>query len=96
MKRLHLSREAQDDLRGIWLYSAENWGPQQANGYVNAIRTAIMGLPDGRTPSRSAKDVLPGCRSLTCGKHIVFFRENDDAIAVIRVLHQRMDAGRWV
>lgn len=96
MKRLHLSREAQDDLRGIWLYSAGNWGPQQANRYLDAIRAAITGLADGTTVSSSAEDVLPGFRRVTNGRHIVYFRENADAVEVIRVLHQGMDAGRWV
>jgi len=93
---LRLSHEAREDLRGIWIYSAETWGPQQANRYLDAIRAAITGLADGTTVSRSAEDVLPGCRRVTCGRHVVYFREDMDAVEVIRVLHQRMDAGRWV
>ena len=39
---------------------------------------------------------MPACRKVSVGRHVVFFRDTEDAIAVIRVLHQRMDAGRWV
>ena len=96
MMHLRLSHEARQDLRGIWEYSAEKWGPQQANRYLDAIRAAITGLADGTKTSRSAEDVLPGCRRVTSGRHVVYFREDTDAVEVIRVLHQRMDAGRWV
>lgn len=96
MMHLRLSHEAREDLRGIWIYSAQTWGPQQANRYLDAIRAAITGLADGTTVSRSAADVLPGCRRVTSGRHVVYFREDADAVEVIRVLHQRMDAERWV
>ncbi|WP_269204325.1 hypothetical protein [Roseovarius gahaiensis] len=29
-------------------------------------------------------------------RHVIVFRESLEKIEVIRVLHQRMDAGRWV
>jgi len=96
MTRLRLSHETREDLREIWIYSAKRWGPQQANRYLDAIRATITGLADGTTVSRSAADVLPGCRRVTTGRHVVYFREDADAVEVIRVLHQRMDAGRWV
>jgi toxin ParE1/3/4 len=28
------------------------------------------------------------------GSHVVFFREDAEAVTVVRVLHQRMDVGR--
>lgn len=96
MTRLRLSQEAREDLRSIWMYSADRWGAQRANRYVETIRTAITGLTNGKTASRSAEGVLPGCRRAICGRHVVYFREDGDAVEVIRVLHQRMDAGRWV
>ena len=96
MKRLRLSRMARTDLRDIWSYSADRWGRPQANSYLDAIRTTITGLRDDSTPSRPAEDVLPTCRKVAIGRHVVFFRIGDDAVDVLRVLHQRMDAGRWV
>ena len=96
MKRLRLSRKAETDLRDIWTYSADRWGREQANGYLDTIRAAIGGLRDDSAPSRPAEDVLPAGRKVSVGRHVVFFRLGDDAVEVLRVLHQRMDAGRWV
>lgn len=96
MKRVRLSHEAREDLRRIWVYSADKWGAQQANRYLDAIRAAITGLAEDSTVSHSAEDILPRCRKAICGKHVVYFFATGDAVEVIRVLHQRMDAGRWV
>jgi toxin ParE1/3/4 len=95
MKRLRLTREALQDLRDIWAYSTETWGIQQAERYVDAIRSAITGLRDGNVVSQNAGYGLKGCRKVTCGRHIVFFRENETVVEVVRVLHQKMDVGRW-
>ena len=35
-------------------------------------------------------------RKASVGRHVVFFRVGEDAVEVLRVLRQRMDAGRWV
>ena len=96
MKRLRLSRMAETDLRDIWTCSANRWGRQQANSYLGTLSTAITGLRDDTTPSRPAWDVLPACRKASVGRHVVIFRVGDDAVEVLRVLHQRRDAGRWV
>ncbi|MET4101354.1 toxin ParE1/3/4 [Roseovarius sp. MBR-78] len=75
MKRLRLSRKAETDLRDIWTYSADRWGRDRANGYLDTIRAAIVGLCDDSTPSRPADDVLPACRKVSVGRHVVLFRD---------------------
>ncbi|MFD1157714.1 type II toxin-antitoxin system RelE/ParE family toxin [Roseovarius aestuarii] len=96
MKRLRLSREALNDLDEIWDYTAETWGPDQANRYLEDLRSVIEELPEGKTVSQGAEDTLPGARKVFRGRHVVFFRDSIETIDVIRVLHQQMDAGRWV
>ncbi|MEQ8291911.1 MAG: type II toxin-antitoxin system RelE/ParE family toxin [Roseovarius sp.] len=96
MRRLRYSRKALRDLRDNWTYSADRWGRPQANRYVEAIRAVIGALPEGRAVTSSAEDVWPGTRRARSGRHVIYFRETEEAVEVIRVLHQRMDAGRWV
>ena len=43
-----LSPAAQTDLEDIWLYSAEQWGRQQANNYLAKLRAAIAKVQSGR------------------------------------------------
>lgn len=94
MKRLEIAREAEKDLRNIWLYSQERYGTQQANHYLQNVRTRMDGLLSGVTVSRLAFELRPGLRRALAGQHVLFFREVEDAVTVVRVLHQRMDVGR--
>jgi len=96
VKRLLYARKALSDLDEVWDYSEEVWGTAQANRYLDDLRRGIEGLAHARTASRSAEEVRPGLRKAVIKQHAVFFRESDDVIKVIRVLHQRRDAGRWV
>ncbi|NPD19733.1 type II toxin-antitoxin system RelE/ParE family toxin [Alterinioella nitratireducens] len=48
----------------------------------------------GHTASRAADDVKPGLRRAMAEGHVVFIRENETRVTVVRVLHQRMDLGR--
>jgi toxin ParE1/3/4 len=42
----------------------------------------------------AADEVQAGLRRALAGSHVVFFREDAEAVTVVRVLHQRMDVGR--
>jgi plasmid stabilization system protein ParE len=37
MRRLVVSKRAETDLRGIWLYSLETWGEEQADCYLDEL-----------------------------------------------------------
>jgi toxin ParE1/3/4 len=91
VKEFVLSPAAELDLDDIWDYSVENWGIRQAERYIRMIQDTIVGLTDGTQPSQTASHVRPGYRSMLVGTHILFFKETDSLIDVIRILHQRMD-----
>lgn len=82
---------AERDLEDIWLYTYTHWSLEQANDYHALIVAAIEGLASGRRKGRDASDIRDGYRKHAIGRHILFYRERDDAILVIRVLHQSMD-----
>lgn len=90
MKRIIYRADAEADLDDTYDYSVREWGAQQADRYVVGIRTRVEGLAPGRTSSRPAEEIGPGLRR----SHVVFFREDAEAVTVVRVLHQRMDVGR--
>ncbi|WP_233445138.1 type II toxin-antitoxin system RelE/ParE family toxin [Paraburkholderia caribensis] len=55
------------------------------------IQDTIIGLTDGTRPSPAAFHVRSGYRSVLVGTHILFFKETDNLVDVIRILHRRMD-----
>ena len=93
MTRVTYSPAAITDIDGIWDYTAETWGLDQADRYTDGIRDACNDLSAGVKHGR-AVDVRDGYLKYAVGKHIVFFVRAGDGVAVIRVLHQRMDTDR--
>ncbi len=92
-KRLVFRTRASSDLRGIARSPKARWGDDQAARYVAAIRASIKSLAsfDGRF---SEADVgHRGLRKLTSGHHVIFYLPTDDSIEIVRILHERMDAG---
>lgn len=90
MSRVSFSPAAIADIDGIWDYTAETWGLDQADHYTDNIRDTCDALAAGLKKGR-AVDVRDGYLKYAVGKHFVFFVRNDDGIAVVRVLHQQMD-----
>jgi len=93
MKALVFAPAAEADIEGIWDYSADNWGPDQADRYTDEIRDACRALASGRKRGRTV-DVRPGYLKLSTGSHVVFFRDLGDRLEIIRVLHSRQDVER--
>jgi toxin ParE1/3/4 len=94
LKDVIILPDAEADILDIWYHTIERWGFSQAVKYDTSIQERIEGLAAGRTVSRRADEVSPGLRRVEVGRHVVFFREDDVAVTVVRVLHQRMDVGR--
>ncbi|ABD52941.1 type II toxin-antitoxin system RelE/ParE family toxin [Jannaschia sp. CCS1] len=94
MKELVIAPRADADLIGIYDYTSDTWGLDQADKYLDELHGRISGLVTGATVSRSAEEVGPGLRRALAGQHVVFFREDAETVKVVRVLHQRMDLGR--
>jgi toxin ParE1/3/4 len=89
-----LTPAAQDDLDGIWDYTAATWGEEQAVRYLEGLRDACRELAQGERQSRPV-DVRAGYRKCQVGQHVLFFQTADTGgIIVVRILHQRMDVSR--
>ena len=90
MKSYALTLAAEEDLRGIWRYSHETWGLDQADRYLDQIEACCEAIGDGRAHGK-ANDALPsGVRVHRCEHHYIFWIAGDRQI-VIAVLHERMD-----
>ena len=85
-----LSPLAETDLENIWLYTLENWSPEQADRYQGQIAAAIEALAAGVKNGRPVT-VREGYFKYPVGSHFVFYRQSDSSLDVIRILHQRMD-----
>lgn len=93
MKALAFSPAAEADIDGICDYSADNWGPDQADRYIDEIRDACHTLAGGAKRGRVV-DVRAGYLKFSTGSHMIYFRDHGDRLEIMRILHGRQDVER--
>lgn len=91
--KFRLSRYADRDLLSILKYTKKAWGSEQGFTYLGLLgraRDKIVANPF-LPGSKSRDDLAPGCRSLRCGKHVIFYRLRNNTVEIARILHESMD-----
>lgn len=94
MAEYRLSPAALDDLGGIFDYTVRQWGLEQAASYTQLIGDACAAFAEAPAQASNCAHIRPGYRCGVVKQHVIYFRVEDYGIAVIRILHQHMDAHR--
>lgn len=95
MKKISLTKAARADLRGIYAYTYVEWGEQQADTYLGALREAMDRIADGTGTARPLRSRHANMFKQKQGRHLIVFRQQADGrLLVVRVLHDRMDMMR--
>lgn len=87
------SREAENDLNNIWLYTIENWSRDQANHYLDLILDEVEYLSLKPESGFDYGHIRKGYFRSKVKSHFIFYKisKKKDVLEVIRVLHQAMD-----
>jgi toxin ParE1/3/4 len=91
MTTFRLTQLALDDLRSIGRYTQINWGREQRNSYLAKLDECFHLLAQKPQRGSTCDDIRLGYRKYPIGRHLVFYREAEAGIEIIRVLHSRMD-----
>ena len=91
MASFRLTAKAKADLRSIGRYTQKTWGREQRNRYLTLLDGSFHDLANDPRTGRSCDDIKPGYRKLHVGRHLIFYRQAEDAVEIIRILHERMD-----
>lgn len=88
-----ISREAINDLDGIWLYTSKKWSVKQADRYLNWIIDGVEYLTNNPEAGKDYSNIKEGYFRFRVKSHFIFYKINShkEAIEIIRILHQRMD-----
>lgn len=95
MAKYTLSDEAIADLRGITRYTLANFGLAQAEKYIDQLHRSAQIAAD--FPATGKRYMTVGgatYRQYNCGRHAIFYREEEGGIFIGRILHQMMDFDR--
>ncbi len=82
---------AEQDLSDIWLYGAEQWGPRQADAYLDRLLSLFDLLGTQPDIARLREEFSPPVHIHPHGSHAIVYRKHDLGIAIIRLLHNRQD-----
>ena len=88
-----LTPVAQRDLDGVFEYSASQWCLAQARRYVDLIEAACAAMAAAPMRGQDCAHIRAGYRRRGVEEHVIYFRPTGYGIAVVRILHRRMEAG---
>jgi len=94
MSHFKLTPDAKASLMQIARYTEQQWGKKQRNDYLKVIDDCFHSLSKNPQLGRIRPEIYHALRSHPAGKHIVFYIVRHDPIAIVQVLHERMEPAR--
>ncbi|NDC08618.1 MAG: type II toxin-antitoxin system RelE/ParE family toxin [Oxalobacteraceae bacterium] len=94
MAEYRLTPAAERDLEAIWTYTLERWGVLQADRYIDTLVVAFEALAQSPKTAPACDHIRQGYRRRRVERHMIYFQITTDGIAIVRVLHDRMDTAR--
>lgn len=94
MPEYRLTPAAREDLRSIWRYTRQQWGTEQARRYTAALTSAFQALALAPMSAPTCDHIRAGYRRWRVERHTVYFKTAPYGVAIVRVLHERMDPAR--
>jgi toxin ParE1/3/4 len=89
---LSVTPKAESDLIGIWVYTCEELGVDQADKYLDQLEAGMQQLINHPSLGANYAYVLSGYRRLQVEHHAVFYQVLESEVLIVRVLHEDVDA----
>jgi toxin ParE1/3/4 len=89
--KYRISEKAINDLENIWFYTFNRWSKEQADRYHHLIIQEIEYVVDNFNLCQNKDYIRLGYRMTKVKSHLIFLKQADDVIEIIRILHENMD-----
>ena len=90
-----LSESADKDLEDIFDYTEVQFGFDQAEKYLIEIENVFQNLVKNPESGRKRDEIKEGLYSFPKDNHVIFYRNLDSHIRIVRVLHGRRDIPKY-
>jgi toxin ParE1/3/4 len=90
MPTVRFSLSAKADLLGIGAYTLQTWGSAQVERYLDNLERCAKLLAGNPSLGRSCDWIRPGLHRFEKGRHVFFYRREEDGILISRILHHNM------
>lgn len=87
---------AEADLSDIWLQGASAWGIEQAERYADGLFALFDLLVEFPEVARERVEFSPPVRIHPSGAHLVIYRQMEQGIEVIRILHGHQNLAAYL
>jgi toxin ParE1/3/4 len=94
MGRFELAPLAEADLAAVTDYTREQWGVNQAEGYLDEVWTLLTKLAELPLMGRARDDLDEELRSFPFRSHVIYFKLAESGALIVRVLHKSQDPTR--
>ncbi|MEI7844122.1 MAG: type II toxin-antitoxin system RelE/ParE family toxin [Gallionellaceae bacterium] len=94
MAEYRLTLAAERDLEMIWTHTRQQWGTEQTDRYIDILTADFAELAQSPKIAPACDHIRPGYRRQSVERHMIYFRITTYGIAVVRILHDRMNAQR--
>lgn len=90
-----LSFEAKEDLRRIYYYGIEEFGPEKAKDYFQQFFEQFDKIAANPYIYQSVDHIRPGYRRSPCGVDSIYYRINNNLVEIMAVLGGQ-DTNVWL
>jgi toxin ParE1/3/4 len=90
MRTVRITARAEEDLKGIWSYIAQD-KPEAANKLIKEITSKFAFLRNYPQAGRQQDRLLVNLRSFAVKGYTIFYQPFEDRIEILRVMHGARD-----
>ena len=91
MSKYILTNKALEDLSNIWNYTYDEWSEHQADKYYEILINSCLEIAKNPKTCKNYKGIIKNLFGFKTGRHIIFYREVDNKVEILRILHEQMD-----
>ena len=88
--------KADEDIIGIYAYTLEQFGEEQAITYFRSLEGCFEFLCDHPRAARQREEFNPPVRIHHHIKHLILYRVEDEYLLIVRVIHQSRELSRYL
>ena len=93
-KKYTYSKLADQQIQKIYRDTAIEWGFDQAEKYDAGLLKAVLLLAEHPDLGRKCDEIKAGYQRYEYERHIIFYRQRENDIFIVQILHDRQDAVR--
>jgi len=86
MGTYRLTKDAQDDLRRIWLWGLQEYGEEQADKYFMAFFERFEQISEQPYLYPAVDYIREGYRRSVCGVDSIYYRIKDDVVEIMGII----------